>query len=224
MRMTVGPLPPAVYWRRRLLVLGGALLIVLLVVWSCGGSGSAKQAGKGKHAAPADHASATGTSPTILSASPSGTPSGSPTTAPSSGALPPAAAPSGPVDSCSDDDMALTAKAARRIPAGSYPTLYLTIRNASSHPCTRDVGAGAQELRIMHGDTRIWSSDDCDAASGKDVRRFDAGVAVTYHFIWDGRTSAKGCHARRTIPPRGDYTLVARLGKILSKPAPFALT
>ena len=35
MRLTVGPLPPAVYWRRRALVLGVALLVVFLIVQAC---------------------------------------------------------------------------------------------------------------------------------------------------------------------------------------------
>ena len=35
MRLTVGPLPPAVYWRRRSLVLGVALLVVFLIVQAC---------------------------------------------------------------------------------------------------------------------------------------------------------------------------------------------
>src|SRR5262249_25583714 len=38
MRLTVGPLPAAVYWRRRAAVLGGLLVIVLLIVYSCAGS------------------------------------------------------------------------------------------------------------------------------------------------------------------------------------------
>jgi hypothetical protein len=37
MRSTVGPLPPAVYWRRRALVLGVLLLIVIALFVSCGG-------------------------------------------------------------------------------------------------------------------------------------------------------------------------------------------
>ncbi|HEX7744092.1 MAG TPA: hypothetical protein VF462_02355, partial [Micromonosporaceae bacterium] len=39
MRLTVGPLPPAVYWRRRAVVLGAILLFVLVLMYSCLGSG-----------------------------------------------------------------------------------------------------------------------------------------------------------------------------------------
>ncbi|MFV2020595.1 hypothetical protein [Micromonospora sp. LOL_023] len=38
MRTTVGPLPPAIYWRRRAVVLGALLLLLFVVVYSCVGS------------------------------------------------------------------------------------------------------------------------------------------------------------------------------------------
>ncbi|MBY8873171.1 hypothetical protein K7640_15150 [Micromonospora sp. PLK6-60] len=38
MRMTVGPLPPAVYWRRRAVVLGAGLLFLIVLLYSCQGS------------------------------------------------------------------------------------------------------------------------------------------------------------------------------------------
>ena len=37
MRLTVGPLPPAVYWRRRAVVLGALLLVVIVLFVSCCG-------------------------------------------------------------------------------------------------------------------------------------------------------------------------------------------
>ena len=37
MRLTVGPLPSAVYWRRRAVVLGALLLLVIVLVYSCSG-------------------------------------------------------------------------------------------------------------------------------------------------------------------------------------------
>src|SRR6266576_1376401 len=46
MNLTVGPLPPAVYWRRRALVAGGLLLLVLLVAYSCGGSSGSGSTGQ----------------------------------------------------------------------------------------------------------------------------------------------------------------------------------
>ena len=45
MRTTVGPLPPAVYWRRRAVVLGALLLAAVLLFVACGGN--AKDANRG---------------------------------------------------------------------------------------------------------------------------------------------------------------------------------
>ncbi|GAA5202213.1 hypothetical protein GCM10023322_83650 [Rugosimonospora acidiphila] len=47
MNLTVGPLPPAVYWRRRALVLGVVLLLVILLVSMCGGSSGASKSRQG---------------------------------------------------------------------------------------------------------------------------------------------------------------------------------
>ncbi|MFD6263277.1 hypothetical protein ACFWFK_19310 [Micromonospora chalcea] len=38
MRLTVGPLPPAVYWRRRAVVLGAGLLFLIVLLYSCTGT------------------------------------------------------------------------------------------------------------------------------------------------------------------------------------------
>ncbi|PWU56344.1 hypothetical protein DLE60_26410, partial [Micromonospora globispora] len=39
MRLTVGPLPPAVYWRRRAVVLGAGLLFLIVLLYSCSDPG-----------------------------------------------------------------------------------------------------------------------------------------------------------------------------------------
>src|SRR5262245_57035522 len=38
MKLTVGPLAPAVYWRRRAVVLGALLFVVIVIAYSCSGS------------------------------------------------------------------------------------------------------------------------------------------------------------------------------------------
>src|SRR3712207_1808921 len=56
MRMTVGPLPPAVYWRRRALVLGAVLAVLLVLVYSCSSGsndGDGRAAPNGGSKAPA---------------------------------------------------------------------------------------------------------------------------------------------------------------------------
>src|SRR5690242_7217123 len=47
MRSTVGPLPPAVYWRRRAVVLGAVLLGIIVLFVSCSGNDKNDQRGKG---------------------------------------------------------------------------------------------------------------------------------------------------------------------------------
>src|SRR2546427_6332927 len=46
MNLTVGPLPPAVYWRRRAIVAGALLVLVLLVSYACSGSDGSTAAGQ----------------------------------------------------------------------------------------------------------------------------------------------------------------------------------
>src|SRR5262245_46608252 len=50
MNLTVGPLPPAVYWRRRAIVAAGLLAIILPIAFSCGGPGKSDPAGQRKTA------------------------------------------------------------------------------------------------------------------------------------------------------------------------------
>ena len=39
MRLTVGPLPAAVYWRRRAVVVGAILLFLIVMMYSCANPG-----------------------------------------------------------------------------------------------------------------------------------------------------------------------------------------
>ncbi|GAA4200455.1 hypothetical protein [Actinocatenispora rupis] len=237
MRMTVGPLPAGVYWRRRVIVLGALLVVVLLLAWACGDSGGTPKSSPTPGHGGAGHGPANGgaTGSPGGSADPtmpthSEPPDGLSTDGPQAESTPPpddqapVPRPTGPAPGCSDDDMSVTVRtASERIPAGSYPTLFLTIGNGSSHACTRDIGADAQELWITHDGHRVWSSDYCKPNHGKDVRRFDPGVRVTFHLIWDGRGANRTCSTRTTLS-RGDYELHGRAGGAASDPSRFALT
>ncbi|MEV0842885.1 hypothetical protein AB0I55_25505 [Actinocatenispora sera] len=239
MRMTVGPLPPAVYWRRRVVVLAGVALVVVLTVWAC--SPGAPKTSSGPHAAGAKHSSrpgsgsgsGTATGPVTGDPSPTGSASASPTPTAGSGdgapvdasAVPPPADDDEPAGHCSDDALTVSVRVdPRTMPAGSTPALYLTIGNGSRKACTRDIGADQQELYVKHGDTTVWSSDYCDANHGSDVRRFDPGVHVTYRLVWDGRTASKGCKTARHALSRGSYSLDGRVGTKHAKPFPLTVT
>ncbi len=234
MRMTVGPLAASVYWRRRAIVLGATLLVILLTMWACTGgstdqptssgpSGGKSGAGGHHSASPGPSAPADGA---LSDVDGDGPEPGSPQpAAQQSGGAPPGSAPTGAAPPCGDSDLSVTTRTNHpRVPAGSYPLVYLTIRNEASHACTRDIGADQQELWIMHGTTRIWSSDDCDANHGTDIRRFESGSAVVFHLSWNSRTSSKGCHGTRREVGPGSYKLLGRLGSKAGKPFPFTLT
>lgn len=222
-----------------MIVLAAVLVAILLVVWACGGSGSptpksAPSPGHGGAARGGD-GSPSGSSSAPGGTGPGGTAPGG--ASPSAGLStdgpqaeggaddqPPVPRPTGPAPGCPDDDMSVSARTASdQIPAGSYPTLFLTIGNSSTHACTRDIGADAQELWITHDGRRVWSSDYCNPNHDKDVRRFDPGVQVTFHLIWDGRSASRGCKDR-TVLPRGRYELAGRVGGKTATPFRFELT
>jgi hypothetical protein len=234
MRMTVGPLPPAVYWRRRVVVLGGLLLVAVLLIYSCGSSGKSD----------ASSNSANGTStPGPTSSALAGadiepsTATESPTDAVSTSASPTAEASKGdaaPDDDvtasidptlCADDEMLITpVPASRQLPAGATLQLTIKIKNKSSRTCRRDVGADLQELYIVlsAGAQKVWSSDDCGGARGNNVEQFTPSFERAYTVTWNGRYSTT-CTNQKTPTP-GEYQLYGRLGTKRSAPVTLTLT
>ncbi len=243
MNLTVGPEPPAVYWRRRAIV-AAPVLVILLTFTACMVSGG----DDGQSSVLVARSSSPTTSPTP-SPTPSSTASAAPgeectaespcvppvgpppagtlvptqTAAPSVSA-PAASAPARPTQ-CANAELTLTAvpgDGASRV--GEYPKLKLVVTNASARPCVRDVGATQQELRVMAGKTRVWSSDDCSASKGSDPRLFQPGDTRTYYVVWNSKTSAPGCKTPSTLVAPGKYQLLARVGNLTSKPAAFTIS
>jgi hypothetical protein len=249
MRLTVGPLPPAVYWRRRAVVLGAGLLFLIVVLYSCAGSGSPR--GTRGAASPSPSAGST-------TAAPVPTGSGQPpaTAAPSAGGDPGGAAPggTGPVggdtgdgapagggtgpgtvpdaaapapNSCTDAEMSLVAvPSATTVKRGTPVNLKLRIKNVSDRTCSRDVGADLQELFVKSGAAKLWSSDTCGTARGSDVRSFPPDQENEYGLDWNGRDSSRcaGGVADGPFPEPGDYQLFARVGTKLSAPVKITVT
>lgn len=240
MKLTVGPLPPAVYWRRRAVVAGalvGAILLLVAILRNGGGTPS----GRGPSPNATVDSPAPGSS-TLYPVEPGGSPTAEP-----SGAYGGAGAPgngsggapgdgsggdtgSGPgvatsAGPCSDADMQVTTAADPPAPLVGEPTLItIKIRNSSTRSCTRDVGAGPQELRIMQGTTLIWSSDHCQStAGGSDVRTFGPGVQTTFYVTWDGHSTKPGCVRSKDPVPAAAYQVVARLGTKYSEPEALAV-
>ena len=215
MRLTVGPLPAAVYWRRRAVVLVGLAIVVLIVMYACGGP-SRSSAGNTAATIPTDPAptSSAPPHPFVPVPSPSQTPTAfSLVTTAASGA-------------CTDDEIELTATAGVPTVAPNTPVaVTLKVKNISARTCSRDVGADAQELRLQDASGIVWSSDDCNPRHGVDVRSYPPGKQDTFTLTWSGLRSRSGTGAPEcsgtTSPAAGVYDLVARLDKKFS--APFAL-
>lgn len=214
MRLTVGPLPAAVYWRRRAVVLVGFIIVALIIFYSCGDALSSNAGAQPSVTPSASSAPSTTTDqPRPTTRTPTPTPT------PTAFTLPTATAASGP---CTDAEISVTVKAsAPQVTRGSTVDLTITLTNTSTRTCSRDVGADVQELRVLDGAAIVWSSDDCNANTGTDVRSFGPGKGVSFTRTWDGRYSrtaaGKICANAPALEPR-EYQLVGRLSQKLSEP------
>ena len=224
MNWTVGPHPSRVYWRRRV-VLIAPVLIILFTLVSClvsrgSGDGEARLAGV------PSSATAQASTPALASAGAGSAPPTSETA--ESGAQLPAPTSASASATCADTSLVLSAVASNgTVRIGSYAAMHLLVKNASGVACERDLGSAQQELRILSGTTKVWSSDDCstraDAAAATSVRKIQPGGTFDFYIKWGGTTSSSGCVTGAPVTP-GKYSLVARLGTLESKPVAFTVT
>ncbi|MEW2443490.1 hypothetical protein [Micromonospora marina] len=250
MRLTVGPLPPAVYWRRRAVVLGAGLLFLIVLLYSC--TGSDRNTG-----APGTDPSPTG------SAGAQPDPSGSVLT-PQSGSPSPAPGDSGgggantgggntdggntggganngggtgnggatgqPVSddgTCTDSELLVTPVAEpQTAQRGTVVTLRLKIKNVSNRTCSRNIGADFQELYIKAGAEKTWSSDTCGTGTGSDVQSFTPNFERSYGLGWNGRLDNKCANglASGDFAAIGAYQVFARVGTKISEPVKLTIT
>jgi len=242
MRTTVGPLPSAVYWRRRAVVLGAVLLGIIVLFVSCSGDDKKDPRGQGTASSqkplPAPNNSSPAPDPSLLDSAPPGngpalpapgdleTPGGNDG---GSSGLPTLGGGTGqnsnvnvPADgSCADSELSVTPiPAATTVKRGANVDLSLTIKNTGKRACARDVGADSQELYIVQGARKYWSSDNCSTAKGNDLRQLRPGEERTYKVTWNGRQSntCAGGVATGPNPPPGQFQLLARLGTLVSSP------
>ncbi|HWH01891.1 MAG TPA: hypothetical protein VNV66_21835 [Pilimelia sp.] len=230
MRLTVGPLPAAVYWRRRAIVLG-VLLVALITLYSaCGGS---SDAGRSPGAATPTPDTASPEPTRSLLTPESGGPSPAATEEPDPGptatasvAAPPPAPPPAPTGACTDAEIVITPVPAKTsVRAGTPMDLRLKIQNSSPRTCSRDVGAEYQELRLVRGAETTWSSDHCGSSRASDVRSFAPGGVREYMVTWNGRSSSKCANGQAAAPvAAGEYQLIGRLGTKYSQPVRITVT
>ena len=195
----IGPESPGVYWVRRAVALLVLLVVLILLWWLFFGRGGDDVA-------------------------PDATPEPTQTAAPAPAPVPTSAAPtpeptSTEITDCVEADVLVEAFAEEAIyPVGSTPTLTLTVTNIGTRPCDRDVGPGANELKITRGDATIWSSDDCNPNTDKDVITLDRGDAFETQLVWDGYLSQAGCPPQQPMADAGEYTVVGRNSNVQSAP------
>ena len=235
MRLTVGPLSPGVYWRRRAAV-AAVLVAVLFGFTTCATRNSDASSQSAAAKATASPGPSVTASPRAAQASASAAPvdSASPKAAAPDAVAPGAAAPAetvpdakgGPAPMCTDHQLELTAtlgSKAKTVRSGTMPKLHLIVRNTGATACRRDLGADEQELRVMDGTRRLWSSDDCQPLSGSAVWTLAPGAKRTYTLTWSGKDSTPGCtEVRKRVEP-GRYDLVARLSTMMSDRTTFTI-
>ncbi|MER7459704.1 hypothetical protein [Micromonospora sp. NPDC126480] len=241
MRLTVGPLPPAVYWRRRAVVLGAVLLLLIVVLYSCSRSDDDPGRPGGTAASSGATPDPTGSVLTPRTGTPSpgdGSDDGSgdaggdgPSATPSSGATttngPVPVAPVVDAGTCTDEEIKVTAVARpATVSRGAAVDLQLKIRNSSDRTCSRDVGADLQELFIKSGAATVWSSDTCGTGKGSDVQSFTPNFERSYQLTWNGKDASRCADgvAAGPVPPAGTYQVLARVGTKLSAPVRLTIT
>jgi hypothetical protein len=229
MRLTVGPLPPAVYWRRRAAIVGILLVLVVALFYSCSNTSKASLRSGAHGPLPSGSPTPTTTSlpspttPVFTSGGGIAVQTGDggdskPSSAPSPEPPPPASGP------CTDGEMTIVASPAQAsVQRGTFVRFYFRIKNVSNRSCTRDVGADAQELYVQDAaKAKVWSSDTCNPRHGTDVRTFNPGDQFDFFWDWDGKASNAGC-GKQQAPPAGKYGLVGRLATKFSDPASLEL-
>lgn len=238
----MGPLAPAVYWRRRAVVAAIVALAVVSVVFAIKAMSNnddksrqiASKQTASKQSQSAQAASKTPNSPMPSLSGSQMAPPGAPVESkPEKEGLDPSSQ-GGPVPltggnpqvrACADGDLALTA-GVNPSPGRLGETFYLTltIRNTSASECSRDIGSGPQEVRVLRQNSVVWSSNDCGAPSESDTRTFPVGAGVRFTAQWHSyRVAPDTCRVAPAPAPEGTYQVVARLGEKVSEPVAFEI-
>ena len=209
----VGPLPPAVYWRRRVLTLLAALFAVFLLGRVFGGGAAAEPPpGQATESSPIPVPTVAPATPTPARAVPT---RAGPTRTRS--ARPAATA-------CAAAAIEVRVRADSRAYAGDRrPKFTLQFGNISRAPCRLDVGPNALELVVTSGDDRIWSSDDCNPSRRSEVTTFAPGERQAVAVTWTRDRSAAGCPRDRPAAKPGTYVVTGRVGAAHSEGRVFVL-
>ncbi|WP_367133112.1 hypothetical protein [Saccharothrix sp. HUAS TT1] len=209
-----GPHPRSVYRRRRALAVAGSVVALVLAVWLVGAV-----VGREPERVAQRAAASTPPPPPQRPVAPPPS-SSSPAPAPES---PQPTLPPGPPPPCEDAQVAVTAEVDQQ--DGRAPRFAVVVANTGPLPCTKEIGRRVRELVVTSADggTRLWSSNDCFATEGSEVRVMRPGERFTYDLRWPGSTSAPGCRSQTRLGG-GDYLLTAVVAGRASNPVIFRVT
>jgi hypothetical protein len=208
----VGPEDPSTYWRRRAIIVVSALVAAWLL-WL--GARALVGSDDGQEPAPDQTPAASPASPSSGQPAPDG--QGSPAAAGEASAA--ATASPDPLAACPDDVIAVAVEVPASTAVGAGAKATMTVTNTGSAPCSRDIGAGANEVRITSGSALVWSSDFCGASDTRDVKVLQPGTTWASAVTWPGRVTPQGCPGDQPTAQAGGYRAVARNGSVQSEPA-----
>lgn len=192
-------LPARVYWFRRAMVLGTLFVVIFGTAHLLGGGG-----GKGDSATPAS--ANLGRAKQTANAGPVGP---RPLTGPSATATgtPPAAVLAQPDGPCTLDDITVT-PATGTTAAGTQVGLALQLTGVQP-ACTLALSSQTLVAKVVQGDNRIWTSQQCPSAVPKQSVVVRSAVPTTVQLTWSGRRSDDTCSKTTSWAPPGAYRLVA---------------
>ena len=230
----VGPLPAQEYWRRRLIVLLGLLLVIGFFLWLLVGRGGGDSAPPQPVQTPQTSASVAlpESSAPVVPVSPDPAPSTpdvseppAPTPSSTSPSNPPSPDPSATIALCADADISVEASSdAATYAQGINPRLTLTVTNTGSVPCQRDVGSAVNELKIVSGSARVWSTNDCKKEPTNKLYTLAPKDFWAATVSWSRTTSSPGCPSATNAAGPGTYQVIGTNAGLESQPSTFVLT
>lgn len=208
-----------------MLAIGGSVVALVLTVWLVAAlTGRGDPAPVTPAAAPSSSPPPQAERPVVASSSSTTPPPPPPPPAPPPPPSP--TPPPGPPQPCEDAQLSVRAEVGEpSYPAGEQVDLKILVANAGPLPCTKEIGRAVRELVVSTADgaTRLWSSNDCFATEGSEVRVMRPGEQFEYGLTWLGSTSEPGCAKHTRLGP-GDYLLTARVAGKAGDPVVFRMT
>lgn len=200
-------LPARVYWFRRAMVLGSVFGVIFAVAHLLGGGGG--HAGTATPAAANLGHSTAGANGGPLGPRPLLGPSSTATGTPPAVAL---AQPNGP---CDADEITVTPVVGSPL-AGSQ--VGLTLQLSGVQPaCTFQVSSKTLVAKVLHGNDRVWSSQQCPSSVPKQSIVVRSAAPTTVQVNWSGRRSDDSCGSGTRWAVPAHYRLVAAV--VGSEPA-----